>query len=465
MKITILNGSPKGDLSITLQYVEFLKKKFPQNRYTTFNIAQKIKRIETEPAEFKKIIAAVKESDVIIWSFPLYFMLVHGSYKRFIELVFERKAGSAFKNRHAVTISTSIKFFDNTAHDYMHAICDDLQMQYAGYFSASMNDLKNRDTQKQLILFAKKFFNAAASREQFSPGYSPINCKKQKYSQGKAKPVIDNSLYKIIVLSGGIKPKSNLENMINFFCGQFTNDIQIIDLTKEDIKSGCLGCCHCGYDNTCIMEGRDGYVDIYKTVIQTADIIIVADEIHDRYLSSTWKTFLDRSFFNTHKPSLLNKQIGFLISGPFGQTGGTLQTTLQGWCEFQLAGNIGVVTDEQSSSKTTDNLIRDFAKRASWGLEQRYITTDTFLRVGGFKVFRDDIYGPLRTVFNADHIYYKKNGYYDFPQKRVGLRMLNTVLRILLKIPPIRKRVFTQEIIPGMVTPIKKVVNDTEADS
>ncbi|MDA3900763.1 MAG: NAD(P)H-dependent oxidoreductase [Spirochaetes bacterium] len=415
MKVTILNGSPKGDLSVTLQYAEFIKKKFPQNRYTTFNIAQKIKKIEAEPAEFKKIMTSVKESDAVIWAFPLYYMLVHGSYKRFIELIFERKAGVAFKNKHTITLSTSIKFFDNTAHDYMHAICDDLQMQYVGYFSASMSDLKKNEKQKQLTLFAKSFFKAVNNNEQFSQSYSPINYKQIKYNPAKPKPVIDNSLYKIIILSAGIKPKSNLENLINYFCGQFTKDIERIDLSKEDIKTGCLGCCHCGYDNTCIMENKDGYVNLFKSRIQSADIIIVADQIHDRYLSSKWKTFLDRSFFNTHKPSLLNKQIGFLISGPYSQTGGTLQTTLQGWCEFQKAGNIGVVTDEQNSSKTTDNLIRDFAARASWGLQNQYITTDTFLRVGGFKIFRDEVYCALQIIFQADHTYYKKNGYYDFP--------------------------------------------------
>ena len=32
MKIVILNGSPKGEFSITLQYVNFIQKKFPQRK-------------------------------------------------------------------------------------------------------------------------------------------------------------------------------------------------------------------------------------------------------------------------------------------------------------------------------------------------------------------------------------------------------------------------------------------------
>ena len=45
MKIIILNGSPKGKLSITLQYVNFIKKKFPDPTYRIHHIGERINRI------------------------------------------------------------------------------------------------------------------------------------------------------------------------------------------------------------------------------------------------------------------------------------------------------------------------------------------------------------------------------------------------------------------------------------
>lgn len=39
MKIIVLNGSPKGNLSITLQYIRFLEKKYPQHKFQIFNVA------------------------------------------------------------------------------------------------------------------------------------------------------------------------------------------------------------------------------------------------------------------------------------------------------------------------------------------------------------------------------------------------------------------------------------------
>jgi hypothetical protein len=43
MKISILNGSPKGESSITLQYVNFIQKKFPQHELKVFHIAKNIR--------------------------------------------------------------------------------------------------------------------------------------------------------------------------------------------------------------------------------------------------------------------------------------------------------------------------------------------------------------------------------------------------------------------------------------
>ena len=44
MKITVLNGSPKGELSVTMQYVAYLAKLYPQHEFNIYHIAQRLKR-------------------------------------------------------------------------------------------------------------------------------------------------------------------------------------------------------------------------------------------------------------------------------------------------------------------------------------------------------------------------------------------------------------------------------------
>ena len=70
---------------------------------------------------------------------------MHAHYKRFIELVFERGAQAAFAGKYAASLSTSIHFFDHTAHNYIHAICDDLGMRFVESFSPDMTDLLNEE--------------------------------------------------------------------------------------------------------------------------------------------------------------------------------------------------------------------------------------------------------------------------------------------------------------------------------
>ena len=117
MKFVVLNGSPKGNLSVTLQYIRFIEKRKPEHRFQVFNVAQEIAKIQRDEAAFQEIIDAVKEADGVLWAFSLYFLLVHSNYKRFIEMIWERQAQNAFKDKYTASLSTSIHFFDHTAHN------------------------------------------------------------------------------------------------------------------------------------------------------------------------------------------------------------------------------------------------------------------------------------------------------------------------------------------------------------
>ena len=141
MKIVIVNGSPKGDISVTMQYVAYIRKKFPEHEYEMFNGAHEIKKIEKDTASWDRIIAAIRSADLVLWAFPLYYLLVCSQYKRFIELIAERNATDVFAGKYTASLSTSIHFFDQTAHAYIHAVSDDLGMKYLGGYSAEMHDL------------------------------------------------------------------------------------------------------------------------------------------------------------------------------------------------------------------------------------------------------------------------------------------------------------------------------------
>ncbi len=96
----------------------------------------------------------------MIWAFPVYCLLVPAHYKRFIELLLERHVEASFQDKYAAILTTSIHYFDHTAHEYVRGICDDLGMKCVGGYSAEIYDLLQEEEQGRFLLFAKALFTS-----------------------------------------------------------------------------------------------------------------------------------------------------------------------------------------------------------------------------------------------------------------------------------------------------------------
>ncbi|MGO8991359.1 MAG: flavodoxin family protein [bacterium] len=456
MKITVLNGSPKGNLSVTMQYVNFIQKKFPHHELKILNIASQIKKIEKDTEAFQEIMDEVRSSDGVLWAFPLYVFLVSSQYKRFIELLWERKVEDVFKNKYTSALTTSIHFFDHTAHNYIRAICDDLDMKFVGSFSAGMYDLLREKEREELITFAENFFQAIEAKIPAIKSFQPLTYRKVDYAPGHAEEKIKTNK-KVILLTDCTDPQTNLGRMIEKLKSSFLNGIEVVNLYDIEVKGGCLGCIQCGYNYECTYTGKDEFIEFYNTTLKTADVLIFAGTIQDRYLSSRWKLFFDRGFFNTHTPSFTGKQMGFIISGPLGQLPNLTQI-FEGYVEWQQANLVDFVTDEYGDSPQIDATLQNFARRLISFSEKHYVKPRTFLGVGGMKIFRDDIWGKLRFPFQADHSFYKRHGFYDFPQKDYKTRIIVALLMLLTRIPAMRKEIYRKRMREEMIKPLQKIL-------
>jgi multimeric flavodoxin WrbA len=459
MKIVVLNGSPKGITSVTMQYVHYIQKRFPSHEFKITNIAQEIKKIESDREYFQSIINDIRTADGVLWAFPLYFLLVASQYKRFIELIWENNAQEVFRDKYAAALSTSIKFHDHSAHNYIRAVSEDLQMRNVGFFSAHMYDLVHRKEQQRLTLFAGDFIKAIEQRRITTRVFPPMQSVATTYMPGPVTKKVDNSGLKTLIVSDCENDTSNLARMIARLKAAFLKEVEVINLRELNIKGGCLGCINCGIDNTCVYAGKDDYIEFYNTKFKTADILILAGAIKDRYLSAKTKEFFDRSFFNNHSPTLQGKQVGGLVSGPLGQIP-NLRQIIEASFEFQQTNLVDIVTDEEPEATQLDSLLDSLAQRLVDNARAGYIKPVTFLSFGGKKIFRDDIYGSLRFVFQADHRYYKKHGFYDFPQKNYKIRLINGVMMLLTKIPGFRKE-FKRRIKPEMIKPFQRVLRSS----
>ena len=461
MKITVLNGSPKGEESVTMQYVHFIQQQFPQHELNILHVTQRLRKLEKDRAAFQAVVDEVAAADGVLWAFPLYTCLVHSDYKRFIELIWERNALDAFAGKYAAALSTSVHYYDHTAHRYMHSICDDLNMRYVDGYSAAMRDLLETQKQRSLRLFAEQMFAAIDTQAPTIKQYAPISSTPAEYTPAKMAADVNAGAQKVLVITDAENEQSNEWKMVEQFRSAFTQPVEVMNLRDLDMKGGCMGCMRCGYDNTCAWEGKDGYVEFYTTNVRTADVLIFAGTIQDRYLSYRWKSFFDRGFFNTHIPKLLGKQFGFLISGPLSQVP-NLREILEVFVEFQHSHIVGMVTDEWGDSAALDAQIQRLAAQSIHCAGQGYLKPQTFLGVAAMKIFRDEIWGPLRFVFQADHKYYKEHGFYDFPQREYKMRLLNALGAVVMTFKGFRKRFYTKEIKPGMLRGLKKALSQTK---
>lgn len=436
MKIAVLNGSPKGDMSITLRYVKYMEMTHPGHNFDIVNVAAEINRIQKNEDYFSSVILRIADADAILWSFPLYFMLVPAQYKRFIELVFESDAMYAFEGKYAASISTSVHFMDHIAHNYIHAISEDLGMNFYDSYSAHMNDLLNEKERDRLAAFTSFFIGAVDKKPGIQPAFSKTEKNMLEYLPSMPENAIDTGDLSVHILADSGEPGSNLNGMVERLSSSFGGKAKITYIDDIGMKGGCLGCCRCAFENVCVYN--DGFCDWYRNELLSSDIIIFASGIHDRFFSSRLKQVFDRSFFLGHTPTMKNKTVGYIVSGNLRGN----EILHEFFSAFSDCGRFGfgkAISDECADSAELDDRIDSFAQSLVDYAKSGFIRPPGFYEIGGRKIFRDMIWGWMRPIFRADHRYYKKHKLYDFPQYEYKMRLERTMLGLLLSIPCVKK--------------------------
>jgi multimeric flavodoxin WrbA len=328
-------------------------------------------------------------------------------------------------------------------------------MNFAGGFSPDMYDIMKEDGRAQLLLFAESVFQSAEKKLKMAKTFKKLKFAMPEYKPNLPVAAVNSRGKKILILSDREYSNDNMSKMIDRTYNAFNSEAKKIPLSAIDISAGCLGCCECGFDNICVYTGKDGFIEFYNEEIKKSDIIIFAGEIKDRYLSSKWKQMFDRSFFNTHIPTLKDKQIGFLISGPLRDIP-NLREILHAYSEWQGANLVDIITDENPSEET-DELINTFASKLIQFSETGFVQPPTFLGVGGGKIFRDDVWGRLKFVFQSDFKYYEENGLFDFPQDDKKAIEVNEKMIAMTQNPELRDKI-KKMLKTEMVKPMKHVV-------
>ena len=448
MRVLVINGSPSGNDSITLQTVLYLQVYFKNTEFEIIHAANRVRSLEKD---FSGVADQLRSADLILFCYPVYTFLVPSQLHRFIELIKEN--GVDLKGKYATQITTSLHFFDMTAHRFIQDACDDLGMHYVRGLSAQMDDLTKKKGQQDAVRFFSHVLQCYANRIS-EPAHSFMHGDADLIMPHEAPEAVHKDTYRAVVVADlDEQAQPRLAALISRFKAEFPYQCDVVNIREFPFAGGCMGCFHCASDGTCIY--KDGFSDFLRNNIQSADLIIYAFEISSHSMGYRFKLFDDRQFCNGHRTVTMGKPVGYLIDG-YDSCETNLHTVIESRAE--VGGNYlaGIASTETDPDSAVDTLVW----KCTYALENKYSQPPTFYGVGGMKIFRDLIY-RMRGMMREDHRFYKQHGFYDFPQKDIGTIIGMYAVGEMISRPALNKKL-SGKFTEGMLMPYKAVIKKAE---
>ena len=444
MKVCVLNGSPKGMYSITLQTVLYLQKKYPKCEFEIIHVGQKIRVYEKDMSE---ALTAIERAELMLFCYPVYTFIAPYQLQRFIELLKEKDIDLSHK--YAAQITTSKHFYDVTAHNYIKENCLDMGLRYIEGLSADMDDLLKEQGRADAVSFWNYVLYSKENNIYEVPSIESKTRVPDYISAVsnvlKEKDIPKKEGHDTVIVTNCEADDNSLAAMLSDFQVVYPYKTRVINIAEYPFAGGCLGCLNCAGNGKCIY--KDGFDTFLREEIQTESAIVYAFTIKDHSMGASFKQYDDRQFCNGHRTVTMGMPMGYLIHGDY-QSETNLQMIVQGRCEVGHNYLAGTATDSQGIERLSTKLV--------YALENKLVLPQNFLGVGGTKIFRDLIY-MMRGFMKADHRFYKEHGIYDFPQKQIGTILKMKLVGGMINNPKIKAKM-GNKMNEGMIAPYKKAI-------
>ena len=369
--VTVLHGSPKGEISITHAYLKHLQVSFPDTEISVIPIAAELRRLESDSDRWNAVVETVERNDIVLWAFPVYFYSAPAQVVRFVELVRERKSGRFFQGKYTAAFATSIRCFDHTALNYIQAVSEDLGMGFVDGYTADMFDILEAPKRHSLELFFSSLLWSAKNRSVLGRRFAPVSAAQVSQYQPRQMQDVTTKTEdcRVALITDTDSPESTLARMTTVFEQRLAAPLDILNLRDLHIKDYCRGCVQCTVDMSkgCII--KDDVAAAYDRYINRADIIVFALTIRDRFFSVRFKKFLDRLICRGACFRFDDKQVSFLVSGPLFENHNLVEW-MKGFAEFRGIQEVGIVGDKQDSDVTSALSKQNLGCRSEIQLEQ-----------------------------------------------------------------------------------------------
>ncbi|MCR5303725.1 MAG: NAD(P)H-dependent oxidoreductase [Lachnospiraceae bacterium] len=397
MKVLVINGSPKGEKSITFQTCRYIYRKFPE---TDMHVIHVLKYSDgTEDME--SAVEAVKAADLVIFSYPVYVGMAPAQLVRFIELF--KGTGERFEDKYVTQITTSVHLFDITAHRYLEDNLYDMGFRVIRGLSLSTGDLLKNKGQLDVVRYwnyvvhcvNEGIYNRSFSGRENKDIPFGISVKHNDSVLSEKDP-----MYRILVITDCAKNDEYLRSSIVAFRHSVKYTTTVLNLHELNMESGCTGCYRCIVQGKCHIH--DSVDHTLEKQLKTADAILYAFRIKDHFGGYRIKILMDRSFCSGKYDHFGKKPSGFLLLG--GLTG---EDNLRLFAESKMQEGKSFVTGYATGeSGDMASEIDMLASNMSYALYHRLSMTPDFYGISSEKLRRDMLiyvqttmlYHPVTTV-------------------------------------------------------------------
>ena len=451
MNILILNGSPAGEDSITLQTVRYIQKLFPGHTWAQLNVSPKLKALERDFSEAREML---EKAELLLFSYPVYTFLAPAQLHRFLAVL--KDSGVDLRGKYATQLTTSKHFYDVTAHEYIRLNCGDLGLKYLRGLSADMEDLlTEKGREEARAFFARILWAMEQEIDETLPGssdgpFAPVPASLPPREAERLNP-------KEVVVVADMGPEDkDLQGMVERFRRVCPSPSRVVNIRDFAFAGGCLGCFRCAGTGECFY--KDGFDKLLRREIQSADATVYAFTIRDHSMGCRFKFFDDRQFCNGHRTVTMGKPVGYLVDGPLSREQ-NVRMLLE--ARAQVGGNhLAWIAGNEGD---TDAQIDRLALELDYDLRTGFRESANFYGVGGMKIFRDLIF-TMQGLMREDHRFYKKHGFYkDFPQRHRGKIAAMYLVGGLMNNPKLSKKLGSN-MTKGMLMPYENVLKKVKPE-
>ena len=451
LNVLVINGSPKGKHSVTLQWVNYLQKYSKDDVFEILHVGKYVRKYEQHD-ELLSVVSKIENSDLVLFAYPIYSSVAPYQLHQFTDSL-KQIAPQGFPNKLATQITTSKHFYDFTGHKYIEQNCYDLGMKTLSGLSADMEDLLSSAGREQLHAFWR-YVQYAKEADLFE-SKAPLHDDLSYQYKSQLKLTDKTKMFDTLIITNHDETEVGVANMIADFKAVYPYETRVLNIRDFKFSGGCLGCLNCASNGQCIY--KDNFETLLRENIQIADSIIYAASIKNHYFGTDFKCFIDRQFCEGHRTVTMGMPVGYMLSGQYSKEH-NLINIIEGRSEVSHHFMLGVVSDESHDETVIAKQIQTLAQKTAYALENKLTLPQNFLGVGGAKIFRDLIY-LTGGLMREDHKFYKKHGFYDYPQKQLAKKIQMNAIGYLLSKPTIKKKI-APNLSEVMLQPYQKVIDE-----